>query len=87
MASGSEEEYAYRSLRRKPRYGMLAVLEYEPQRQKGASYIIDWDESLMIGDRDEDMACAQAAGVTFYHAEDWHAEIKGKILEQPLPLQ
>jgi len=81
MASGSEEEYAYRSLRRKPRYGMLAVLEDEAQRQKGASYIIDWDESLMIGDRDEDMACAQAAGVTFYPASDWHDEIERSILE------
>lgn len=79
MASGSEEEYAYRSLRRKPRYGMLAVLEDEAQRQKGASYIIDWDESIMIGDRDEDMACAQSAGVTFYHAADWHDEI-GRML-------
>jgi len=81
MASGSEEEYAFRSLRRKPRYGMLAVLEDEAQRQKGASYIIDWDESIMIGDRDEDMACAQSAGVTFYHAEDWHAEIEKEIVD------
>ncbi len=56
------------------------VLEDEAQGQKGASYIIDWDESIMIGDRDQDMACPQSAGVTFYHAEDWREEIEKEIL-------
>ena len=80
MASGSVEEYAHRSLLRKPRYGMLAVLEHEARLQE-PKIIIDWEESMMIGDREEDMACAQSAGVTFYPAADWHEEIQKQILE------
>lgn len=64
----------------RPSYGMLAVLEDEAQRQKGASYIIDWDKSIMIGDRDEDMACAQSAGITFYHADEWREEVEREVL-------
>lgn len=77
MASGDHDQYGHRSLCRKPRYGQLAVLEQEAREQ---GVVIDWDESVMIGDREEDMACAEAAGITFWHAEDWRAEVQETIL-------
>jgi len=81
MASGDHDVYGHRSLLRKPRYGALAVLEHEARSQTRQQFIIDWDESYMIGDREEDLACAQAAGVSFMHADDWHAQIQEQILD------
>jgi len=80
MESGDDEMYGHRSLLRKTKYGMLAVLEHEARTLKGRQFIVDWDSSYMIGDREEDMACAQAAGVHFIHAEDWRQQIEEEIL-------
>jgi histidinol-phosphate phosphatase family protein len=72
MENGSVEEFGFRSLCRKPSYGQLAVLEDEARAN---GFIIDWDRSIMIGDRDEDQACAEAAGVEFHGAEEWRTAI------------
>jgi D-glycero-D-manno-heptose 1,7-bisphosphate phosphatase len=60
--SGKEESYKYRSLLRKPNIGMLAVCESDAF---DAGYVVDWNNSLMVGDRGEDRDCAQAAGIKF----------------------
>jgi D-glycero-D-manno-heptose 1,7-bisphosphate phosphatase len=65
-AKGTVPPYNYRSLLRKPGYGMLAVME-EDARSLG--YIIDWDNSLFVGDRPEDEECARAAGIPFNHID------------------
>lgn len=61
------------SLLRKPGYGMLAVAEYDAALgavidHKISRVAIDWPQSLMVGDRPEDEACARAAGVPFQWA-------------------
>lgn len=73
MEGGSVEEFAFRSLCRKPYYGQLAVLEDEARAN---GYIIDWEQSIMVGDRDEDRQCAEAAGVEFHDAETWRRAIR-----------
>lgn len=65
-AKGSVFPYNVRSLCRKPGYGMLAQLE---MRMATRGYIIDWDNSLFVGDRPEDEGCANAAGVRFEHID------------------
>lgn len=62
---GTREPYNYRSLLRKPDIGMLALCEFEAW---GEGYIIDWDNSLFVGDRHEDQQCAENAGIKFV----WH---------------
>lgn len=54
-----------RSLFRKPGIGMLAHAEHDAVLD---GVIIDWDESLFVGDRPEDEACAMAAGIKFQWA-------------------
>lgn len=63
---GSKAPCNHRSLLRKPDYGMLAVCEHEAWQ---LDVVIDWDQSLFVGDREEDAACAQAARITFQHAD------------------
>lgn len=63
MENGTIKPYNYRSLLRKPQIGMLALVEI---RAKEKGIIIDWDNSLFIGDRPEDKECAERAKVTFY---------------------
>ncbi len=63
-AKGKIEPYCHRSLNRKPNYGMLAVMEIEAYNQ---GVIIDWDNSIFVGDRPEDEECAKSAGVKFIH--------------------
>jgi D-glycero-D-manno-heptose 1,7-bisphosphate phosphatase len=63
---GKVEPYCHRSLLRKPEYGMLAICEIEVWQ---AGYIVDWDRSLMVGDRPEDMALAVAADIGYIPAE------------------
>jgi len=67
-AKGKVEPYNHRSLLRKPGYGMLAVCEVEAWQQ---GIVIDWDASLFVGDRAEDLQCAEAAGIQFAWAWDF----------------
>ena len=67
-AEGDVVPYNARSLLRKPAYGMLALMELEAFRE---GYIIDWDESLFVGDRQEDRTCAEAAGIDFEWADSF----------------
>lgn len=65
---GKLEHFAWRSLGRKPGYGMLVAAEEEIVE---AGYIPDWDNSLFVGDRPEDEECAKAAGIPFMWAHDF----------------
>lgn len=65
---GKVSPFHLRSLRRKPHYGMLVNIEriaYE------ANVVVDWDNSIFVGDRDEDKQCAEAAGVAFQWAHNF----------------
>ncbi len=63
---GSVAPYNHRSLLRKPDYGMLAVCEVEAFQ---VGYIVDWDKSLMVGDRPEDEQMAKNAAIKFEWAD------------------
>jgi len=63
---GRVKPYNHRSLLRKPEIGMLAVCE-AVMFQKGI--VVDWEESIFVGDRPEDEECATRAGVKFIHAD------------------
>ena len=63
---GSVAPYNHRSLCRKPSIGMLVLLENDLYEY---GVIIDWDNSLFVGDREEDEACANNAGVPFMHVD------------------
>lgn len=62
---GDSAPHDYRSLRRKPNIGMLGVAE-EDLFQNG--YVPNWDESIMVGDRDEDRVLAERADIEFREA-------------------
>lgn len=65
---GKVEEYKFRSLARKPQYGMLVQAEVDLVE---SDLWPDWDNSLFVGDRPEDQQCAQSAGIPFMWAEDF----------------
>ncbi len=65
---GKIEPYNHRSLGRKPDIGMLYQMEIEAW---GAGYVVDWDNSLFVGDRPEDEECAKRAGITFRHIDSF----------------
>lgn len=67
-AKGKVEPYNHRSLLRKPDIGMLAIMEMEAYNK---GMIIDWDNSLFVGDRSEDEQCAKNAGVKFRHIDSF----------------
>lgn len=62
MADGTIEPYRHRSLLRKPDIGMLAIAEIDAYNEK---VIIDWDNSIFVGDRPEDERCAKNAGIAY----------------------
>lgn len=66
---GAIEPYNHRSLLRKPDIGMLALCEVEAWEQE--SSIVDWDNSLFVGDRAEDEECAGRAGIRFVRADEF----------------
>lgn len=72
--AGSAVPFGVRSLQRKPHYGMLAVAEW---RLKELGVIVDWDRSLVVGDRDEDMLMARDAGVGFEWAHAYFGREPG----------
>lgn len=65
---GTQEPFNHRSLLRKPDIGMLALCEVEARR---SGYIVDWDNSLFVGDRLEDEQCANNAGISFQWASEF----------------
>jgi D-glycero-D-manno-heptose 1,7-bisphosphate phosphatase len=65
---GNVSPYNLRSLCRKPDIGMLVLCELSAGHD---GYVIDWDNSLFIGDRNEDKECAQNAGIEFRWAKDF----------------
>ena len=66
--TGKVKPHLYRSLCRKPDYGMLAIAEYKFIRQ---GIYPDWDNSLFVGDRPEDEECAKRAGIPFMHIDEF----------------
>lgn len=73
MPGGTVAPYNKRSLMRKPDIGMLVMCEYEAMR---AGFVVDWDNSFMVGDRDEDRLCAQRANIKFHWAHDFFGRVK-----------
>lgn len=63
---GRIKPYNHRSLLRKPEIGMLAACEVAMFQQ---GIIVDWDNSIFVGDRPEDEECANRAGLAFIHAD------------------
>jgi D-glycero-D-manno-heptose 1,7-bisphosphate phosphatase len=63
--NGKTEPYNHRSLLRKPGTGMLVLCEIDAWE---AGFIVDWDNSLFVGDRLEDKQCALNADVEFQWA-------------------
>lgn len=74
---GTLEPYNHRSLLRKPDIGMLVICEKEAFEM---GYIIDWDNSLFVGDRPEDEQCAQNAGIAFQWAKHFHSTVSFPII-------
>lgn len=65
---GRVEPYKHRSLLRKPAIGMLALLEAEFFAE---GVVVDWDNSIFVGDRPEDEECAVRAGIKFVWAHEF----------------
>lgn len=65
---GKVEPYNMRSLNRKPDVGSLAICEFQCAQH---GVIIDWDNSLFVGDRPEDEECAKRAGILFMHIDQF----------------
>lgn len=66
---GSVEPYNRKSLSRKPQIGMLVAIEEKVFHD--FHVYTDWNMSLIVGDRDEDMQCAKNAGISFMWAHDF----------------
>lgn len=63
---------------RKPDHGMiLASVRDKPSEE------IDWANSWVVGDRDEDQLCASAAGVNFIWADAFRGFFCSEIVEMP----
>jgi D-glycero-D-manno-heptose 1,7-bisphosphate phosphatase len=73
MGGGKVFPFNYRSLRRKPHIGMLAVMEAELEAE---GIIVNWQFSLVIGDREDDKLLAENAGVEFQHADEFFGREK-----------
>jgi len=65
--------FNHRSLMRKPNIGMLVVCEFEAFN---AGYVVDWDNSIFVGDRPEDQECAIRASIKFEWAWDFFGREK-----------
>lgn len=65
---GTTEPYCHRSLGRKPSTGLLYSIEGDAWEY---GIVIDWDNSLFVGDRPEDEECAKNAGIPFKHIDQF----------------
>lgn len=72
---GAKFPFNKRSLLRKPNIGMLVLCEIDAFEQ---GYLVDWDNSLFVGDRPEDELCAKNAGIPF----QWACEFFGQQVQQ-----
>lgn len=70
---GKHAVYGHRSLFRKPDIGMLAMLEYDAFN---CGFMIDWNNSLFVGDRPEDQECAKRAAIGFQWAWEFFGREK-----------
>jgi HAD superfamily hydrolase (TIGR01662 family) len=68
MEGGKVFPFNVRSLFRKPDIGMLAMAEFECWN---AGFMIDWDKSIFVGDREEDKKCAENARIKFHHIDEF----------------
>lgn len=68
MEDGKIEQFSFKSLLRKPQIGMLVELENEFYDY---GIIIDWDNSLFVGDQDSDKQCAERAGIKYLDIVDF----------------
>lgn len=76
---GTEPPFNTASLYRKPHYGMLATIEADFAMR---GIVIDWNTSLVVGDRPEDRAMAEAAGLDFQWAwEFFGREVPDEAIE------
>lgn len=66
--NGINPIFGRRSLLRKPNYGMLVLAESLAFNNK---ILLDWDASIMVGDREDDRLCAEAAQIEFRWAKDF----------------
>lgn len=66
MAGGKVPAYSYRSLHRKPGIGMLALMEVAAW---DSGFVVDWDNSIMVGDGEEDKDLAKNADIAFLWAD------------------
>jgi len=66
--NGSVEPYNHRSLARKPNIGMLCEAEKNAWIE---GFIIDWDNSIMVGDRPEDEGLAKNAEMKFHYIDEF----------------
>lgn len=73
MEGGSNEDFAHWSWMRKPQPGGLAVFEHWSRRMHNT--MIDWPESLMVGDSQVDLDLVQGTPVNFMWAEKWRKKI------------
>lgn len=60
--------FSFRSLLRKPYYGLLVKLEIDMHEY---NIICDWDNSLMVGDMQSDKEMAEAANIPFKWAHEF----------------
>lgn len=65
---GKVEPFCHRSLGRKPDVGLLFEMECDAYN---AGYIVDWDNSLFVGDRPEDEQCAKNARIPFLYIDQF----------------
>lgn len=65
---GLVEPYRHRSLLRKPDTGILALCELDAFEN---GVIIDWNESIFVGDGPEDEQCARNARIKFQWADEF----------------
>lgn len=78
MWGGNKRPYNRNTMYRKPSIGMLAIVEYVLYEDDDE--LIDWDNSLIVGDREEDYEMAQNAHVEFRTAEEFFSRKTAKHL-------
>ena len=69
MEGGKVKQYSYRSLLRKPDMGMLAKLEID--YKEDYDIIIDWNNSLFVGNSSDDEGCAKNARIEYMDIKDF----------------
>lgn len=73
MKGGSVKRYSYRSFLRKPEIGMLALLEAKCAEN---DIVVDWDNSVMVGNSSGDQDFARRARIEFRWAKDFFGREK-----------